>query len=177
VSPAVTAECRTTALHSRLLGAVHTGTVGSCREVGRGGVWAGVRTEGRSRSLKPSLVPPPARPHVPLLPFLLPLRVHRHLCHSTLPQVELDFLVEERKLMQLQLVECAARKYLEDGKAQCRRLTQAVYEAKLATNEVTKQLRAVKVRMCVCTCVCVCGHAGCVCACGEGEDGCWCLGV
>ncbi len=62
-------------------------------------------------------------------------------------------MVEERKLMQLQLVECAARKYLDDGKAQCRRLTQSIYEAKIATNEATKQLRAVKVGVCsLCRC-------------------------
>jgi hypothetical protein len=49
--------------------------------------------------------------------------------------------------MQLQLFECATKKYLEDSKALSRKLSQGLYEARLANGDLTKSLRVVKVRV------------------------------
>ena len=60
-------------------------------------------------------------------------------------EVELDLITEERRVMELQLLECASKKALEDCRHQLRQVSQALSESRASGNDVAKQLRNLKV--------------------------------
>ncbi len=59
-------------------------------------------------------------------------------------EADVDVLVEQRRVLELQLLECASRKHIDDSKAHIKQLTTSLLEARGKINDLAKEVRTVK---------------------------------